>query len=91
MGGMPTHWVIGLGGEGWIACFEGTPWNGKAVACPSFPGYLLLESFAKTRLVVDTKLETEAGGRRWREDVIGHQIRLELVVDTCLIREPTCQ
>jgi len=81
MGGMPTHWVIGLGGEGWIARLEGAPWNGKAVARPSFAGYFLLKALAEARLVVDAELKADAGGRRWREDIIGDEIRLELVVD----------
>ena len=88
---MPTHWVIGLGGEGWIARLEGTSWNGEAVARPSFPGYFLLKSLAKTRLVVDTKLKAEASGRRRRQHIIGDQIRLELVVETCLIPKPPGQ
>jgi hypothetical protein len=88
---MPSNWVIGLDGEGRIARLEGASWNGKAVARPSLPGDFLLKSLAKTRLVVDTKLKAEAGGRRRRQNVIGHQICLELVVDTGLIREPPRQ
>lgn len=88
---MPTNRVIGLDGEGRIARLEGTPWNGKAVAHPSLPGDFLLKSLAKTRLVIDTKLKTEAGGRRRRENVIGYQVCLELVVDTGLIGEPPRQ
>lgn len=88
---MPTNRVIGLDGEGRIARLEGTPWNGKAVARPSLPGNLLLKSLAKARLVVDTKLEAETSGRRRREDIVGDQICLEMVVDTGLIREPPRQ
>ena len=88
---MPANRVIGLNGERWIARLKGTSWNGKAVARPSLPRDFLLKSLAKTWLVVDTKLEAEADGRRRREDVIGHQICLELVVDTGLIREPPRQ
>ena len=84
---MPTNWVIGLDGEGRIARLKGTPWNGKAVAHPSLSGDFLFKSLAKARLVIDTKLKAEAGGRQRRENVIGHQVCLELVVDTGLIGE----